>query len=80
MPIELRTCAPGGRNAKLNALAYSMGRLIARGWIARANVESMLELASEQCNLVVDDGIAQVRATIASGLNAGSKRPYRDIS
>jgi Bifunctional DNA primase/polymerase, N-terminal len=74
--LELRECQPGGRNTKLNALAYKMGRLIARGWISRARVETMLLLAAEQCGLVDDDGLPQCRATIDSGIRAGTERPY----
>ena len=37
--LELRSCAAGGRNQLLNTLAFSMGRMIARGWLARELVE-----------------------------------------
>jgi hypothetical protein len=82
--LELRSCPAGGpnkegRNTKLNALAYSMGRLIARGWITRGRVESMLLKGADQCGLIADDGLRQCRATIDSGINAGMKRPYHDI-
>jgi hypothetical protein len=77
--LELRACRPGGRNAKLNALAYSMGRLVARGWITPERVEAMLMKGAEQCGLVADDGEKQCRATIASGIRAGISVPYYDI-
>jgi Bifunctional DNA primase/polymerase, N-terminal len=77
---ELRSAELGGRNAKLNALAYSMGRLVARNWIEARSVASILEYGSRECGLVADDGIESVRATIQSGLSAGLTRPYHDIT
>jgi hypothetical protein len=77
--LELRACSPGGRNAKLNALAYSMGRLIARGWIIRDRVETMLLKGADQCGLLADDGVRQCNATIDSGVRAGMTQPYHDI-
>jgi len=56
-----------------------MGRQIARGWIARDRVEEFLLKACKANGLFKDDGDAQCRATIASGINAGMKRPYHDI-
>jgi hypothetical protein len=83
--LEMRSCPPGegqntkGRNTKLNGLAYSMGRLIARGWVTRERVEAMLLKGADQCGLVVDDGLRQCRATVDSGINAGLLHPYHDI-
>ena len=77
--FELGNCAEGSRNTKLNALAYKMGRLIVRGWLPRERVESYLLKACEACGVLADDGLAQCRATIASGINAGMTRPYHDI-
>ena len=76
---ELWASREGQRNIKLNAIAYSMGRQIARGWIARDRVEEFLLKACKANGLFKDDGDAQCRATIASGINAGMKRPYHDI-
>jgi hypothetical protein len=76
---ELWASRLGQRNIKLNAIAYSMGRQIARGWIARDRVEEFLLRACKANGLFKDDGLAQCRATIASGINAGMKRPYHDI-
>jgi hypothetical protein len=72
---ELWMCREGSRNVKLNALAYNMGRLIVRGWIPRDRVESYLMKCCEANGLLADDGLAQCRATLASGINAGMKRP-----
>jgi hypothetical protein len=30
--------------------------------------------------LIADDGIEQCRATLASGINAGMRYPYQDVS
>jgi hypothetical protein len=76
---ELWASREGERNIKLNAIAYSMGRQIARGWIARDRVEEFLLKACKANGLFKDDGDAQCQATIASGINAGMKRPYHDI-
>jgi putative DNA primase/helicase len=77
--FELRNCPVGSRNAKLNALGYSLGRQIARGWISRERVEDFLLRASADCGLLHDDGERQCRATLNSGLDAGVQRPYHDI-
>ena len=76
---ELWTCREGKRNCKLNALSYKMGRLMARGWITLEQVEKFLLLACEKNGLLEDDGRAQCRATLKSGLEAGAMRPYHDI-
>jgi hypothetical protein len=76
---ELWYCREGSRNTKLNALAFKMGRLIVRGWITCDQVEHFLLKACKENGLLADDGEAQCRATIASGISAGMKRPYHDI-
>jgi hypothetical protein len=76
---ELRHCPEGQRNTKLNVLSYNMGRLIVRGWIPRDRVETYLLNCCEANGLLADDGLAQCRATIASGINAGMKLPYHEI-
>ena len=77
---ELRVCPVGKRNRKLNVLAFNMGRLIARNWIGRLKVESCLMQACASNGLLKDDGIEQCRATLASGINAGMRYPYHNIS
>jgi hypothetical protein len=69
----------GGRNAKLNALSYSEGRQIVRGWVPREKVEAMLMKGATECGLVAEIGEARCRATIASGIRAGMGVPYHDI-
>jgi Bifunctional DNA primase/polymerase, N-terminal len=65
-----------GRNKCLNALAYKQGRLVANGWVAEAEVVRVLMLAARSCGLLREDGEAQCRATIQSGLKAGMLVPY----
>jgi hypothetical protein len=77
--FELRQCPEGSRNHLLNVLAYKMGRLIVRGWITCERVERYLLKCCEANGLLASDGERQCRATIASGINAGMRRPYHDI-
>jgi predicted P-loop ATPase len=71
--------ANGGRNQKLNAASFGLGRMVARGWIDSAKVVDALKDAAAKCGLVKDDGMDAVRATIASGLDAGFRQPYPDL-
>ena len=45
----------------------------------RKRVEEYLLKCCEANGLLADDGLAQCRATLASGINAGMRRPYHDI-
>lgn len=74
-----RLAANAGRNQKLNAAAFGLGRMVARGWIDSAKVVDALKEAAAACGLVKDDGVEAVRATIASGLEAGLKQPRPDL-
>jgi hypothetical protein len=76
---ELRNCRVG-RNVKLNALGYSMGRQIVNGWISHEDVEKFLMWAARDCGLLAEDGEEQCLATLASGISAGLLVPYHDIS
>jgi hypothetical protein len=49
---ELEACAEGGRNNKLNAVAFRMGTMAVRGWIDRATVEAALCSACETNGLL----------------------------
>ena len=46
--------------------------MVARGWIARTEVEAALFEAAAACGLVADDGEAQTGRTIKSGLDDGA--------
>jgi hypothetical protein len=76
---DLSNCANGHRNNTLNAIAYRLGRIVARGWLNRSNVEGQLQAAARNCGLIADDGIAAVKKSITSGLNAGIKLPVPDL-
>ena len=77
---ELSAKAAGTRrNEALNGSAYRMGRMVARDWIDRDEVEKALYSAAESCGLVEHTDAKAVRATIASGLDAGILKPHPDL-
>lgn len=65
----------GERNAILFKAAARLGELAAGGALPVQAVAAGLISAAEACGLTRDDGEAAVRATIASGLRAGLRRP-----
>lgn len=69
----VRYAPRGQRNAQLNTSSFSLGQMVAAGWIGEAEVAAMLENAASE--LTADDGIVQTRKTIRSGLRAGMKDP-----
>jgi hypothetical protein len=77
---ELSGTASGSRNELLNKLAFRLGRMIARGWISRAAVETALLDAMRSNGAVADDGIAAAEATLKSGLDAGMQEPHPDLA
>jgi Bifunctional DNA primase/polymerase, N-terminal len=77
---ELAAMAPeSGRNIELNNAALRMGSMAARGWIERSPVERALYSACVSNSLVRDTGARSVKATIASGFNAGLRKPHADL-
>lgn len=76
---ELAATAAGGRNDALNKRPFRLGTMIARGWIPRAEVEAVLYGAAMACGLVQEDGEAQTRKTLASGIEAGMASPHADL-
>jgi hypothetical protein len=64
------TAPEGTRNNTLNRAAYRMGRLVDSRAVGRHAVEAALETAATLSGL----SIAESRSTIASGLNASTKR------
>jgi hypothetical protein len=66
---------PGGRNAALNAAAWTLGPWVAAGVLEQNDVEDALFGAAERNGLVRDDGARQCWATIRSGLSAGLQEP-----
>jgi HNH endonuclease len=71
----LEATRPGGRNAALNAAAWTLGRWVAAGSLEQVDVEDALYEAAELNGLVEDDGDRQCWATIRSGLGAGLQHP-----
>jgi hypothetical protein len=76
---NLAATAPGGRNKELNAAAYNLGKMIARGWIGRSTVEGRLYDAALSSGAVKDDGEKAARDTIKSGIDAGIEEPHADL-
>ena len=76
---DLAACGEGGRNHDLNAKAYRMGRMVARGWIEKSRVEAALTDACRANGLFKDDGPKGVRASLASGLRGGMAKPCADL-
>ena len=76
---DLAAAGVGSRNNDANAIAYRLGRMVARGWLDREEVFSAILQACETNKLVTDDGIDVVRATIESGLTAGMGNPHKDL-
>ncbi len=77
---ELAAAASGSRNELLNKLAYRLGRMVARNWISRAEVEADLIEAMQANGYIDDDGVEAVTATLKSGLDAGEKDPHPDLA
>jgi hypothetical protein len=76
---RLACTRPGSRNNAANSSAYSIGRLIARGWIGGDTVEGRLFDACCRNGLVNEDGEAKVRATLRGGIKAGMQNPHPDL-
>jgi hypothetical protein len=77
---ELAAAAPGSRNELLNKLAYRLGRMVARGWLHRENIEANLSGAMCMNGYVKEKGIRAVEATLRSGLDAGLNEPHPDLT
>jgi Bifunctional DNA primase/polymerase, N-terminal len=72
---RVASAQPGRRNDTLNAAAWRLGRLAGAGELDPRHATRALWEAARGCGLVDDDGAAQVRRTIDSGLQAGMKQP-----
>jgi hypothetical protein len=73
--LELESASIGERNNKLNAVALRLGKMIARGWINRGEVETTLHAAASASGLT--DG--EIVSTIGSGIAAGIANPHPDL-
>ena len=67
-----------GRNEALNAGAYSLGKLAARGWIDEQSAHIALRQACRENGLVGDDP-RKVELTFQSGWQAGVSEPHPDL-
>ena len=76
---ELADTAAGDRNNILYKKSFRIGTMAARSWIARSEAEAALFDAAAACGLVSDDGEAQTRRTIKSGLDDGATAPHPDL-
>jgi hypothetical protein len=76
---ELAAAQTGGRNNLANAIAFRMGRMVARGWIDRGQVIDAVWQACQANGLARDDGMQAVRGTIERALAAGMTNPHGDI-
>jgi hypothetical protein len=77
---ELAGTAAGDRNERLNRIAYRLGRMVARQWVARSTVEAALLAAMQANGGIDDDGLAAAKATLRSGLDAGIAEPHPDLA
>jgi hypothetical protein len=68
---NVREAAQGTRNHTLNTAAYNLGQLVAAGHLDYFVVADALTEAGTVCGL----GATETRATINSGLTAGTKTP-----
>lgn len=68
---RVRTSLPGGRNHALNRAAFGLGQLVAGGYLQCDDVRAALHAAGASCGLLPKE----VRATVASGLQAGFRQP-----
>jgi AAA domain/Bifunctional DNA primase/polymerase, N-terminal len=76
---ELAETKKPGRNDRLNAVAYRMGRMIERGWIELRPVVDALWRACEQNGLASDDGSDSVQKTLESGISDGREHPHPEL-
>ncbi len=72
---EVQRTLPGGRNERLNAGAFRLGRMVAAGWIDKVDVADQLTHAASVSGLAADE----IQATLVSGLAAGMQNPLKDL-
>ena len=77
--IELARTAEGGRNEKLNKVAYHMGGMIARGWVDEKTVAEALVGACDANKYLREHRHRATMKTIESGIEAGRKEPHPDL-
>jgi len=76
---ELSSAPAGKRNEMLNAVAFRLGRMIARGWIDEKTVADALLEACDANKYLREHGHRATTKTIESGIEAGRKEPHPDL-
>ena len=77
---ELSAAPNGKRNEMLNATAFRLGRMIARGWVDENAVSEALVGACDANLYLREHGHRSTMKTIQSGIEAGKKEPHPDLS
>jgi hypothetical protein len=76
---ELGAAPSGKRNETLNAVAFRMGRMTARGWIDEQTVIDALLGACDANKYLREHGHRATIKTIESGIEAGKKEAHPDL-
>ena len=76
---ELSAAPNGKRNEMLNAMAFRLGRMIARGWVDEKTVADALLGACDANKYLREHGHRATMKTIESGIEAGRKEPHPDL-
>ena len=76
---ELSAAPNGKRNEMLNAMAFRLGRMIARGWVDEKTVAEALLGACDANKYLREHGHHATMKTIESGIEAGRKEPHPDL-
>ncbi len=76
---ELSAAPIGKRNGMLNAMAFRLGRMIARDWIDEKIVAEALLGACDANQYLREHGHRATMKTIESGIEAGRKEPHPDL-
>jgi hypothetical protein len=76
---ELSAAPDGRRNEMLNAVAFRLGKMIARGWLDEKAVTDALLGACEANKYLREHGHRATMKTIESGLEAGKKEPHPEL-
>src|SRR5262249_32076268 len=76
---ELSAAPSGKRNETLNAVAFRMGRMMARGWIDKQTVTDALLGACDANKYLREHGHRATVRTIERGIEAGEREPHLDL-
>jgi hypothetical protein len=76
---ELAEAPNGKRNETLNAVAFRMGKMVARDWVDEGIVTDALIDACDANKYLREHGHRATTKTIASGIEAGRKEPHPDL-